>query len=446
MTGFCNHTHLIWWEIFPILCILYYFDSLLFVSGYCSHDAVNDYYGCNAGQACIQGNAEWWYQGSCVTCSIGYYCEGGYHKFTTSNGSPALMEPCPINTYLATTGADDSTDCTDCATGTFSDAASTSTADCTDQCSVGKYKSESGTSCIDCPAGTYRASRGATSISDCAPCVAGKYSSIAGATTCSEKCASNTYSESTGATSSSVCLACATGKYSLTGSTSCASGCSYGTLLTDGTGEALCLYAPFDNVGVCRTAARSSCESNGGWLVSIRNAAQNSIVCDYIGDDMHIIGYEQSSSIWTWDEDDTVGTYTNWNIVDHDTNAVMYGSVCQWWSVEECRTEFVSQVSYVCQYPFQDEPTGQPSSAPSSQPSAVPSAQPSDTPSAVPTATPVPTPVPTEYPTSAGQETTEAIAFTVSMPMTGITAAAFTANEDNKTRLSSLRPPRECST
>jgi hypothetical protein len=53
-------------------------------------------------------------------------------------------------------------------------------------------------------------------------------------------------------------------------------------------------------------------------------------------------------------------------------------------------------------------------------------------PSATPTATPVPTPAPTEYPTSAGQETTEAIAFTVSQPMTGITAAAFTANEDNE--------------
>ena len=230
-TSFCNNTNLHWRIIFSTLCILYFFDSLLFVSGYCNHDAVNDYYGCNAGQACIQGNAAWWYQGSCLTCSKGYYCEGGYHKFTTSNGSPALMEPCPINTYLATTGADDSTDCTDCATGTFSGTASTSTADCTDQCSVGKYKAESGTSCIDCPAGTYRASHGATSISDCAPCEAGKYSSIAGATTCSEKCASNTYSESTGATSSSVCLACATGKYSLTGSTSCASGCSYGTLL-----------------------------------------------------------------------------------------------------------------------------------------------------------------------------------------------------------------------
>jgi hypothetical protein len=169
------------------LCMLVLF-RVFFVSGTCSHDAVNDYYGCNSGQACIQGNAEWWYQGSCMTCSIGYYCEGGYHKFTTVNGSPALMEACPINTYLDITGADDSTDCIDCPIGEFSDAASTSSAVSTDQCSVGKYKSESGTSCIDCPAGTYRASGGATSISDCAPCEAGKYSSITGATTCSEKC------------------------------------------------------------------------------------------------------------------------------------------------------------------------------------------------------------------------------------------------------------------
>jgi hypothetical protein len=40
--------------------------------------------------------------------------------------------------------------------------------------------------------------------------------------------------------------------------------------------------------------------------------------------------------------------------------------------------------------------------------------------------------VPTEYPTYAGQETTEAVAFTVSQPMAGITATAFTANENNE--------------
>ena len=96
-------------------------------------------------------------------------------------------------------------------------------------CADGVVSITSGT-CTACPAATYSSSAGITFASQCTTCAAGSYTNAAtGSTTCSA-CESGTYSGSAGISQASDCTTCPAGSYteSITGSVTC-TGCLSGT-------------------------------------------------------------------------------------------------------------------------------------------------------------------------------------------------------------------------
>ena len=154
-------------------------------------------------------------------CSAGYACVAG-----STNATAAA---CPAGRYSLTgAGA-----CTDCPGGTYSNAAGTSTATCTGNCTAGFACPAGSTSptAVQCTAGRYSSPGAAV----CSPCVPGTFASTVGqAGPCTSLCQPGTYCPS-GAVGP---VACPAGRFGATAAleeANCTDVCSLGHYCMGGT-------------------------------------------------------------------------------------------------------------------------------------------------------------------------------------------------------------------
>jgi hypothetical protein len=161
----------------------------------------------------------------CTACPIG--------KYQNSQGM-LFCNPCPVNTYFASTGATAVGSCLACPIGKWTNQVVGASA-CTN-CSAGFFMSQSMSSCSPCAAGSFQDNSGASS---CKTCPSGTGVNTVGSTFCPD-CPAGRYSTSSGLctdctfgtfqnnSKSSTCRICTPGKYSnTTGQTAC-SLCSLG--------------------------------------------------------------------------------------------------------------------------------------------------------------------------------------------------------------------------
>ena len=185
-------------------------------------------------------------------CQAGYYCAGGANTSTPIDGTTGNIcpggsycpagsldpSPCPLGTFLNSTGASDSSNCTDCPPGMY--CGTLGAAYPTGSCSAGYYCPGAVQTAQPinyicplgyyCPAGTqqpHKCAKGyysfVTGSTSCTACPIGYYCSANNAATPCDPgyycpggdvevpCPSGTYSTAYGATSSSTCIACTAG-------------------------------------------------------------------------------------------------------------------------------------------------------------------------------------------------------------------------------------------
>jgi hypothetical protein len=226
----------------------------------------------------------------CEMCVPGNYCQGG---------NPAVMTPCPANTYNVNNNSRFPNQCLPCPAGRYSHAGATfckcpegqrsvwinGVIGCAN-CPAGQTSSPSGSNCVTCPPGQTSISGGActTPIScppgkymsggACVNCPVGTYSSTTGATSIAMclYCPAGTYSPNTGATSISACISTGSGRYSGSGAgsqTQCPAGfrcptsntspiqCTAGTY--SGAGELTCRDCPRGQTSAAGATSASSC-------------------------------------------------------------------------------------------------------------------------------------------------------------------------------------------
>ena len=159
---------------------------------------------------------------SCTNCEIGRYgqsgvcsvCQAG--KFQNEQGKSSC-KLCPQGSYLTTTGADSSDDCTSCTAGKYNGNQGSTSNVCTN-CPAGTISAARSSGCSNCPAGQFQASSGQSS---CEYCPTGQYQAANGQTSCLD-CAAGKYNGNTGGTHGlHDCTNCAAGQYSGAGSSSC---------------------------------------------------------------------------------------------------------------------------------------------------------------------------------------------------------------------------------
>ncbi len=140
-------------------------------------------------------------------------CNPGYYAFNTS-----YCTQCPSGTYSNATGATQVSDCTQCRAGKYSPWAGKQFNTTCTSCGVGTYSAAGSSSCTSCLPGTFASSQD-TAL--CPVCPAGTYSLIVGATNCTQ-CPPGTSSNATNATSIATCVKCAAGSIANTlGSATC---------------------------------------------------------------------------------------------------------------------------------------------------------------------------------------------------------------------------------
>ncbi|MBO5696404.1 MAG: hypothetical protein J6S06_02745 [Alphaproteobacteria bacterium] len=129
-------------------------------------------YGCSDTSACHCAPGYYGNGTSCVPCTVGSYCPGGYYATNTGRKSA-----CTAGRYASKTGL---STCTACPHGTYGSGTGLST--CT-PCGYGAYNNTTGrsTACSKCAAGFYSSSMSAYS---CSPCPVGYYASETGTYTC----------------------------------------------------------------------------------------------------------------------------------------------------------------------------------------------------------------------------------------------------------------------
>eukprot|EP00049_Salpingoeca_infusionum_P003664 m.69450 g.69450 ORF g.69450 m.69450 type:complete len:1903 (+) comp12223_c1_seq3:227-5935(+) len=248
---------------------------------------------------------------TCLYCSRGYYCPGGYAKETicetgkyTNQGGQSVCKDwgsCSPGEYIAS-GPSISSDrnCENCPVGKYS--TSNNQGACLSYstvCDIGKYiynsPSTADRSCATCASGKFTSSANQGSCSTWSSCAAGKYVSVAGTSSNNricEPCGSGTYSTTTNAavctsysttcvagtyvsatptTSERVCTPCSTNTFTFTtnqGTCLPHRSCSAGTyVVTSGTmtSDRVCMscqsgkYSTTTNAAVC--AAYTSCTS-----------------------------------------------------------------------------------------------------------------------------------------------------------------------------------------
>lgn len=126
-------------------------------------------------------------------CPPGYYAQNA--KFTNMT-----CVACSSNTFNPTRGATDGSACTPCASATSTKVAST-----TCNCDAGYYFAATATrGCVPCPAGSFNARPGGMDSSVCTLCSVGNYSNTEGSSSCAS-CFPTGFSVMRGASS---CVSC----------------------------------------------------------------------------------------------------------------------------------------------------------------------------------------------------------------------------------------------
>ena len=210
---------------------------------------------------------------SCTNCGIGTYgqsgvcssCQAG--KFQNEQGKSSC-KLCPQGSYLTTTGADSSDDCTSCTAGKYNGATGSTSNVCTN-CPAGTISAARAASCSNCPAGQFQASSGQSS---CGSCTGGKYQNLNGQTSC-KLCGAGTYHNNNGQTAESACTNCAAGRYSSAGATSCTN-CAAGQYSS--AAAASCTNC---NAGQYSSAAAASCTSCTAGKYSTATGATSDATC-----------------------------------------------------------------------------------------------------------------------------------------------------------------------
>ena len=131
--------------------------------------------------------------------------------------------------------------------------------------------------------------------------------------------------------------------------------------------------------------AKSTCEGDGGYLVSVTSSGEaTNVLLEFGGDQDFWIGLKKIDGSWSWLSGETF-SYTNWGSSEPDGSGdcVRYSSDV--WKDRECSRS----MNYLCEaeYAPTGEPSGQPTAQPS-QPSSQPSSEPSSSPSGEPSAQP----------------------------------------------------------
>ena len=191
-------------------------------------------------------------------CTVGHYCPQG----------SAAPTPCPLNTYMPTTGASVCTNCPAFATTTTTGA--TSIAAC--QCVQGYYTNtdaSAATMCSAFPEGSTTAAAGATSLSQCT-CAKDRYFSLdatTGVATC-PTCPEGSTTAAAGATSVYKCT-CQAGRF-----------LSFDT----STGVATCPQCkdvlPSSTSPLAGATSIDACECIQGYFLKTNGTSKSCVACD----------------------------------------------------------------------------------------------------------------------------------------------------------------------
>jgi len=154
---------------------------------------------------------EYAFNGECLTCPQGYYCDGttkfvcNYGAYCPGDGTKSL---CPAGTYGDSSGQVTLSNCKDCDIGTYNKIPGSTS--CSNRCPPGTHNSEKEGSaspeeaCIPCPIGSF-CSFGARTF-----CPKGTYNDemeISSSDGCT-KCKENTYNDQENQTKAADCIPC----------------------------------------------------------------------------------------------------------------------------------------------------------------------------------------------------------------------------------------------